>query len=104
MSKQCVKCGYVRQPSDTAPDYECPKCGVIYDKAVAKVTTKAAAKAGIKQCPYCAEDVKAAATLCPHCKQPIFATHPTTNALVHLIVWASLSVILYVAFMTLAVP
>ena len=33
MSKQCVKCGYVRQASDTAPDYECPKCGVIYAKA-----------------------------------------------------------------------
>lgn len=33
MSKQCVKCGYVRQSSDTAPDYECPKCGVIYSKA-----------------------------------------------------------------------
>lgn len=33
MSKECVKCGYVRQISDRAPDYECPKCGVIYAKA-----------------------------------------------------------------------
>ena len=32
MSKQCVKCGYVRKASDTVPDYECPKCGVIYAK------------------------------------------------------------------------
>jgi hypothetical protein len=35
MIKVCVKCKYVRQPSDTAPDYECPKCGVIYAKAEA---------------------------------------------------------------------
>ncbi len=41
MSKTCVKCGYVRQASDTAPDYECPKCGVIYAKAEAVLATKA---------------------------------------------------------------
>lgn len=28
----CPKCQYVRQPSDTAPDYECPRCGIIYAK------------------------------------------------------------------------
>ena len=28
----CPKCGYVRQPTDTAPDYECPKCKIIYSK------------------------------------------------------------------------
>lgn len=35
MSKECVKCGYIRQAADDAPDYECPKCGVIYAKAEA---------------------------------------------------------------------
>lgn len=35
MGKRCVKCGYERQPHDTGPDYECPKCGVIYAKAEA---------------------------------------------------------------------
>ncbi len=35
MSKKCVKCGYVRQAAETAPEYECPKCGVIYAKAEA---------------------------------------------------------------------
>lgn len=35
MSKECVKCGYIRQATDTAPTYECPKCGVIYAKAEA---------------------------------------------------------------------
>lgn len=29
----CPKCGYTRQAADTAPDYECPKCGVVYAKA-----------------------------------------------------------------------
>jgi hypothetical protein len=32
MSVTCPKCRYVRQPTDTAPDYECPQCGVIYHK------------------------------------------------------------------------
>ena len=40
MGKECVKCGYVRLPSDTAPDYECPKCGVIYAKAEAAIAAK----------------------------------------------------------------
>ncbi|MDX9717244.1 MAG: hypothetical protein RBT67_07715 [Thauera sp.] len=29
---QCPKCGYVRQESDAAPDYECPRCGIVYAK------------------------------------------------------------------------
>ncbi len=33
--KSCVKCGYVRKPADLAPDYECPRCGVVYAKAEA---------------------------------------------------------------------
>ncbi|KFB74490.1 MAG: hypothetical protein AW09_000201 [Candidatus Accumulibacter phosphatis] len=32
----CPKCNYQRKPSDTAPDYECPQCGVIYSKAKAR--------------------------------------------------------------------
>lgn len=28
----CPKCGYQRQPGDKGPEYECPRCGVIYDK------------------------------------------------------------------------
>ena len=35
MGKKCLKCGYERQPSDIAPDYECPKCGAIYAKVEA---------------------------------------------------------------------
>ncbi len=28
----CPKCAYTRKASDTAPDYECPKCGIVYAK------------------------------------------------------------------------
>jgi glutaredoxin-like YruB-family protein len=30
--KRCPKCRYERQPSDTAPDWQCPSCGVAYSK------------------------------------------------------------------------
>lgn len=32
--KECPKCHHIRQPDDTAPADECPKCGVIYTKAM----------------------------------------------------------------------
>ena len=28
----CPRCQYVRQASDTAPEWQCPRCGVAYDK------------------------------------------------------------------------
>jgi hypothetical protein len=28
----CPQCSYQRQPKDLAPDYECPRCGIIYHK------------------------------------------------------------------------
>ena len=33
MTIVCPKCGHVRAPDATVPDYECPACGVIYAKA-----------------------------------------------------------------------
>jgi len=35
MSEECLKCGYIRVDLDIelAPDYECPKCGIVYAKA-----------------------------------------------------------------------
>jgi hypothetical protein len=32
MSIACPKCGYLRQPAETVPDWQCPKCGVAYSK------------------------------------------------------------------------
>lgn len=40
---QCPKCNYVRQPGDQAPETECPKCGVIYAKAIAALQRPAQA-------------------------------------------------------------
>jgi uncharacterized protein YbjQ (UPF0145 family) len=37
MSKQCLKCGYVRKPTDQAPDYSCPKCQAVYAKVEAHI-------------------------------------------------------------------
>jgi uncharacterized Tic20 family protein len=32
IGKPCPKCAYVRTASDTAPDWQCPKCGIVYAK------------------------------------------------------------------------
>jgi predicted nucleic acid-binding Zn-ribbon protein len=32
MPIQCPKCGHVRSPNETAPDWECPACGIVYAK------------------------------------------------------------------------
>lgn len=37
MGTICKKCGYERLPSDQAPDYECPMCEVVYEKAEADI-------------------------------------------------------------------
>jgi glutaredoxin len=31
--KRCPKCRYERQTTDTAPDWQCPSCGIAYSKA-----------------------------------------------------------------------
>lgn len=31
--KRCPRCRYERQPTNTAPDWQCPSCGVAYAKA-----------------------------------------------------------------------
>ena len=28
----CPKCGYARKPTDAAPDWQCPACGIAYNK------------------------------------------------------------------------
>jgi hypothetical protein len=37
MNRVCPKCAYRREPGDLAPEYECPRCGVVYEKY--RVTT-----------------------------------------------------------------
>jgi predicted RNA-binding Zn-ribbon protein involved in translation (DUF1610 family) len=91
MATTCVKCGYERQPSDTAPDYECPKCGVIYAKAEAAIASRHAEgstpseaaqrpakrngetapqsvlSTDTRQCPKCKEEIHRDAVKCKHC-------------------------------------
>ena len=33
----CPKCGYARRPTDTAPDWQCPSCGIAIHKYQAKL-------------------------------------------------------------------
>ena len=32
VGKPCPKCAHVRTESETAPDWQCPKCGIVYEK------------------------------------------------------------------------
>jgi len=61
--KKCIKCGYERKASETAPEYECPSCGVIYSKVEALSETI--------NCPICHEEIKKGAIKCKHCKSTL---------------------------------
>jgi hypothetical protein len=39
--KKCKKCGYVRTISDLVPDWQCPNCGVAYDKVSKNIVNDA---------------------------------------------------------------
>lgn len=87
MSIICPKCDYERQPEDEAPDYECPKCGVIYAKyrKVGRVPEASKPKAApeppkeaitpppapknakLAACRTCGKEVSKTAKTCPHC-------------------------------------
>ena len=32
IARKCLKCGYVRESAEPAPEYACPKCGAVYAK------------------------------------------------------------------------
>ena len=35
MGRKCLSCGYERQETDVAPEYECPRCQRVYAKVEA---------------------------------------------------------------------
>ncbi len=79
---ECPKCHYVRGPEDTAPDYECPRCGVVYAKAkqqidlervredVRRKTEETQRRAALGECVDCGGLVSPRAVICPHCGRP----------------------------------
>lgn len=95
--KTCPKCGYTRNETDTAPEYECPRCGVVYAKRLAaqrnaaaelaakkarededrkpaqqeltKVEAPAVRHAGLGHCRTCGGTVARQVKSCPHCGQ-----------------------------------
>lgn len=82
----CPKCHYTRQPGDATPEYECPKCGVVYAKAQPVSETPlpsawanknpeiappdAYSNQKLTACPCCATPISFAATMCPKCGHP----------------------------------
>jgi len=42
---KCPKCQYVRQPSEEVPEWQCPKCGIAYQKFKAKIKSAPASDA-----------------------------------------------------------
>jgi len=42
---ECPKCNYKRLESDQAPEWQCPSCGVAYNKVKAKKSVKPQAQA-----------------------------------------------------------
>ena len=70
-TKQCPKCGHKRDLNDGLPVTECPKCGIIYEKALKKTEQK-------KKCPFCGEEILAVAIKCKHC-QSLFSQDDSTS-------------------------
>jgi predicted RNA-binding Zn-ribbon protein involved in translation (DUF1610 family) len=95
MGKTCLKCGYERRGDESAPDYECPKCGAVYAKVEAALkrrgeeATSTSTEARppepnntetkqrntsrknpkLTRCRTCGEQVAITAKTCPHCGQ-----------------------------------
>lgn len=76
MTKKCIACGYERQSSDDAPDYECPKCGRVYVKLEIEQKQRdeeeeERRKSLELKCRYCGSVVTFDDVRCPKCgKEP----------------------------------
>lgn len=96
MTRTCPKCHYVRRPGDTAPDYECPSCGIVYAKFVPRpdppprpvpppepppepppsphpyyLDSEPPSPSGLMACDDCGGKISKRAVTCPHCGAPM---------------------------------
>lgn len=100
---QCPKCQYERTTADTAPDYECPKCHIVYAKydaiaagreaalraklaarnaptSPAQVTAPVPTVNGkVTSCPACGGTVAYEIKACPHCGKTKPSPRPRSN-------------------------
>lgn len=63
MRYKCHKCGYLRQPTDLAPDNACPRCGVAYADFEPRTGTKPSAPIDSSQGPAVDPDASSAVGL-----------------------------------------
>lgn len=68
--KICIKCGHERGLEELVPDFQCPKCQVVYAKAEQAAlgrTFTPQEQQQTKRCHDCGEQVLAIALKCKHC-------------------------------------
>lgn len=117
--KTCQKCGYTRNETDSAPGYECPRCGVVYVKHLVaqrtaaelaaklarededrkpapqdltKVEAPAVRHADLGHCRTCGGLVAREAKSCPHCGQRKPFGKPPRTAVRPWLKWAGVGV------------
>jgi len=91
LGKPCPKCRYVRTASETAPDWQCPKCGIAYAKFVQVQSEPAAvisrpANAG-RTVPQASEGGSTGLAVFTHASILIGGVIPLINIIVPIAVW-----------------
>ena len=78
MGTKCPRCGYERKSADSAPEWQCPSCGVAYAKVSsvkktigsADSTEKAEKLVALSACKECGTPISKKAEKCPKCGAP----------------------------------
>ncbi len=66
-TQPCGKCGYQRRPEDLAPDYECPRCGIVYAKFDASLESARSADPHSIACSWCGAETPRGRKHCVRC-------------------------------------
>lgn len=66
-TEPCGKCGYKRRPEDLAPDYECPRCGIVYAKFDASSQSTQPADPHKINCSWCGAETPRGRKHCVRC-------------------------------------